>query len=174
MRQFGALIVLLWAMTLCSSGCVTEPGLDREKFAELNGAAQELKAAIRSGRPCDVPDILLQRLSSGTTALAGKTSSKKERDLLSAFVHLSSVCKDGLLLCRSRAHLSDFRFVPRGRVYVTQELDPIVEKYDLPTENHLYRPTGKYWKSISGDSITVIWESAEAEIKNIENMVKYN
>ncbi len=159
---------------LFASGCASEPGLDKGKFAELNRAAQDLKTAIRSGKGCEVPDTLLQRLASGTEALKDKTASKAERDLLSAYSHLSAVCKDGLLLCGSRTHLSGFPFVPKGRIYVTQELDPLVEKYDLPTERHLYKPTGKYWKSVSGDSITAIWESAEAEIKNIENMVNYN
>jgi len=81
---------------------------------------------------------------------------------------------DGLLLCKYRTHLSQFPFVPRGRIYVFQELDPLVLKYDLPTESHVYRPTGLHWRSIAGDSIKVIWERAESQIKNIEVMVKYN
>ncbi len=174
MRQSGIVIALLSAIMLSASGCVSEPGLDKGKFAELNRAAQDLKTEIRSGKRCEFPDTLLQRLASGTAALRGKTASKTERDLLSAYAHLLVIYKDGLLLCQSRTHLSDFEFVPKGRIYVTQELDPLVEKYDLPTERHLYSPTGKYWRSISGDSITVIWENAEAEIKNIENMMNYN
>ncbi len=157
-----------------AAGCISEPGLDKGKFAELNRAAQDLKTAIRSGKRCEFPDTLQQRLSSGIEALKGKTASKTEFDLLSAYSHLLTTYKDGLLLCQSRTHLTEFEFVPKGRIYVTQQLDPLVEKYDLPTERHLYSPTGKYWRSISGDSITVIWESAEAEIKNIENMVNYN
>jgi hypothetical protein len=174
MRQNGIAIILLSAIMLFASGCVAEPGLDKKKFAELNRAAQDLKAAIRAGMRCEFPDMVLQRLASGTTALKDKTTSKTEHDLLSAYSHLLTICKDGLLLCQSRTHLSNFQFVPKGRIYVTQELDPLIEKYDLPTEKHLYKPTGKYWRSISEDSITVIWESAEDEIKIIENMVNYN
>ncbi len=159
---------------LFAFGCVAEPGLDKGKFSELNRAAQDLKTAIRSGRGCEVPDTVLQRIASGTAALTDRTASKTERDLLSAYSHLLAISKDGLLLCQSRTHLTNFEFVPKGRIYVTQELDPIVEKYDLPTERHLYRPTGTYWRSISVDAIAVIWESAEDEIQNIENMVKYN
>ncbi len=168
------IITFLSALLLFASSCVTEPGLDKAKFAELSRAAQDLKAAIRSGRRCEFPDTLLERLASGRAALKDKTASKAERDLLTAYSDLLAIYKDGLLVCRSRTHLTDFQFVPKGRIYVTQDLDPIVEKYDLPTERHQYAPTGKYWKSISGDSIAVIWESAEAEIKNIENMENYN
>ncbi|HSQ77763.1 MAG TPA: hypothetical protein VLN91_02625, partial [Nitrospirota bacterium] len=117
---------------------------------------------------------ILQRLVSGIAALKNKTASKEENDLIEAYSRLLSTYKDGLLLCRYRTHLSQFQFVPKGRIYVVQELDPLVEKYGLPTESHLYGPTGVHWRSIAGDSINVIWESAEFQIKNIENMVKYN
>ena len=159
---------------LFTAGCIAEPGLDKGKFAELNRAAQDLKAVIKSGKRCEFPDTVLQRLASGTASLKDKTSSKAERDLLLAYSHLLTTYKDGLLLCQSRTLLTDFQFVPKGRIYLTQELDPLVEKYDLPVERHVYKPTGKYWKSIPGDSITVVWERAEVEIKNIENMVNYN
>jgi hypothetical protein len=167
-------MIVLSGMMLFASGCASEPGLDKGKFAELNRTAQDLKAALRSGKPCDMPDTLLQRLSSGTAALQDKTASKEERDLLSAYSGLLTIYKDGLLLCQSRTHLSGFQFVPKGRIYVTQELDPLVEKYGLSTERHIYTPTGQPWRSIAGDSMNVIWESAEARIKNIENMVNYN
>ncbi len=173
MRRSGTVIILLSARLLLAAGCIEEPGLSKGKFAELSQAAQDLKAAISSGRRCGVSDALAQRLASGTAALQGMAASKPERDLLAAYTALLATCRDGLLLCQSQTHLADFPFVPKGRIYVTQELDPLVEKYDLPTERHLYGPTGKYWRSISADSITVVWESAQARIQNIENMVKY-
>ena len=159
---------------LFGPGCMSEPGMDKGKFSELNRTAQDLKSSLTSGKPCDAPDTLLQRLFSGIAALKNKTVSKEENDLLDAYSRLLTTYKDGLLLCRYRTHLSQFQFVPKGRIYVVQELDPLVEKYGLPTESHLYRPTGVYWRSIAGDSINVIWESAELQLKNIENMVKYN
>jgi hypothetical protein len=174
MRQGGRVLTVVSTLLLFAAGCMTEPGLDKGKFAELNRAAQDLKTAIKAGGRCGFPDTLLQQLTSGTAALQDKTASKEERDLLAAYVHLLAVYQDGLFLCKSRPHLAGFPFVPKGSIYVTQELDPLVEKYDLDTEQHQYGPTGKYWRSISEDSITVIWESAEAVIQNIENMTKYN
>jgi hypothetical protein len=174
MRPGNIVMTVVSTVMLFAAGCVAEPGLDKGKFAELGRAAQDLKTAIRSGKSCEVPDSVLERLASGTAALEGKTASTTERDLLAAYAHLLTTTRDGLLLCRSRTHLTGFQFVPKGRIYVFQELDPLVEKYDLPTERHLYGPTGKYWKSISADSIAVIWEHAGFEIKNIENMVNYN
>jgi hypothetical protein len=169
-----SVIILVSALLLFALGCAAEPGLDKAKFAELDRASQDLKAVLGSGNPCDIPDTVLQRLASGTTALKNKTASKAERDLVSAYENLVTISQDGLLLCRSRSHLSGFEFFPKGRIYVTQELDPLVEKYNLPTESNVYKPTGAHWKSISGDSIKVIWERAEGQIKNIEVMLKYS
>jgi hypothetical protein len=165
---------LLSAIMLFGPGCVSEPGIDKGKFSELNRIAHDLKTAIKSGKPCDVPDTLLQRLASGTAALKDKTASKGERDLIEAYSRLLTTYNDGLLLCQYQTPSSQFQFVPKGRIYVFQELDPLVQKYGLSTESHLYSPTGVHWRSISGDSIKVIWESAEFQMKNIENMLNYN
>ncbi len=169
-----SIITLISAILLFVTGCVSEPGLDKGKFAELDRASQDLKAAISSGKACEVPDAVLQRLAEGTAALKNKTASKAEADLLSAYSNLLATSRDGLHICRSRTHLSGFEFIPKGRIYVTQELDPRVEKYGLETERHVYKPTGAYWKSISLDSVRVIWERAEGQIKNIEVILKYS
>jgi hypothetical protein len=176
MRQAGivTILILLSTITLFCSGCVSEPRMDKRKFSELNRTAQDLKASLASGNPCDAPDTLRQRLVSGIEALKNKTASQEERAIIEAYSRLLTTYQDGLLLCRYRTHLSQFQFVPKGRIYVVQELDPLVEKYGLPTESHLYRPTGARWRSIDADSIKVIWESAEFQIKNIKNMVNYN
>jgi hypothetical protein len=172
MKQSGMAVIMLLSAILFCSGCVSEPGVDKAKFSELDRIARDLQTAATSSRPCDLPDTLLQRLASETTAV--KTSSEDETTLVMAFSNLLATYNDGLLICKHRTHLSQFQFVPKGRIYVFQELDPIVLKYDLPTEKHLYRPTGIYWRSIPDDSITTVWESAAFQLKNIENMMNYN
>ena len=169
-RSFIAVVSMLVVLL---AGCVSEPGLDKGKFADLDRAARELMAALGSGDPCAVPDGVLQKLDAGTAALQGKTASKAEADLLAAYANLLAISRDGQALCRSRTHLTRFTFVPKGLIYVTQDLDPIVERYGLLTEKHVYPPTGAHWKSISADSIQVIWEKAAAKIRNIEVMLKY-
>ncbi|HEX9020353.1 MAG TPA: hypothetical protein VF903_03735 [Nitrospirota bacterium] len=175
MKRFEILtIVFVFSAMLFTPGCKWEPGIDKGKFLELNRTVQDLKTAITAGEPCDEQASLQQRLASGIVAVKDKAASKAERDLISACSRLLTIYQDGLLLCRSRTHLTSFQFVPKGRIYVTQELDPLVEKYDLPTERHVYGPTGQRWRSISVDSLKVIWESALVQIKNIENMVNYS
>ncbi len=174
MRRNHIVIIFLSAILPLSLGCVLEQGIDKGKFSELNRIARELQASLSSDKPCDVPGSLLQRLDTGITVLKDKTVSKGERDVIAAYSRLLTTYKDGLLLCQYRTQMNQFEFVPRGRIYVFQELDPLVDKYGLSTERHLYAPTGVHWKSIAGDSIKVIWESAEIQLKNIENMVNYN
>ena len=174
MRQEGMVIILLSAIVFSGLGCVSEPGIDKGKFSELNRIARDLATSLAPDKPCDVPEILLQRLSSGTAALKNKSASKGESDLIKAYSNLLTTYQDGLLLCNYRNHFSQFEFVPKGRIYVSQELDPLVLKYDLSTESHLYGPTGLYWRSIAGDSMKVIWKRAELQTKNIETMVNYN
>jgi len=174
MRQNGIVILLFSAIILIGSGCVPESGIDKKKFSELDRTARDLRTSITSDKPCEVPDTLLQRLASGTAALKGKAASKAETDVIEAYSRLLTTYKDGLLLCKYRNQLYQLQFVPRGRIYVFQELDPLVDKYDLPTEGHVYKPTGVHWRSIAWDSINVIWESAAIQTMNIENMVNYN
>jgi len=174
MKPNVIVIPLLSAILIFVSGCQPEPGIDKGKFSELNRALADLKSSIAAGKPCDGSDALLKRLASGTEALKDKTTSKAESDLIKAYAHLLTTYDDGLLFCQFLTRVPQYQFVPKGRIYVFQELDPLVQKYGLSTENHLYKPTGVSWRSIDRDSIKVIWESAESQIKNIENMVNYN
>src|SRR5512143_4013679 len=109
MRQDGIVIILLSAIILFGPGCVPEPGIDKGKFSELNRIAQDLKTAIKSGKPCDVPDTLLHRLASGMAAVEYKSASKGERDLIEAYSHLLTTYYDGLLLCKYQNPLSQFQ-----------------------------------------------------------------
>ncbi len=175
MRRNKVVLILLLATMLLGSGCVSEPGgIDKEKFSDLNRTARALKNAITPDRPCEVPESLLQKLASGTAALKDKAASKAESAVFDAYSRLLATYKDGQLFCQYQTQVNQLPFVPKGRIYVFQELDPLVEKYSLSTEGHLYKPTGARWRSISADAINVIWESAERQTKNIENMVNYN
>ena len=174
MKQDTTVVIVLSAMILFVSGCVSGPGIDKEKFSELNRTARELKTSLQKNKPCDVPNALIQRLAAGTAALQDRTASKAERDLLAAYSNLLTTYQDGLLLCQYQAQMNKYPFVPAGRIYVFQELDPVVDKYGFSTESHLYPPTGVLFRSIAGNSITVIWENAVIQTRVIDNMTNYN
>jgi hypothetical protein len=172
MKTNSIFLLLLMLLFVCQ-GCVSKPGIEKSKLSELNQAVKDLKTFITSGKPCDAPETVLQKLASGATAIKDKATSQDERDLVAGYVRLLTTYKDGLLLCRRQTQSAQLPIVPQGSIYVFQDVDPLVEKYGFSTESHLYKPTGVYWKSISGDSINVIWKNVEFQIKYIENIVNY-
>lgn len=174
MNRTSAVSALLSTLILLGFGCVSESRIDKEKFSESLRIARDLHTSLTRGNPCDVPEAMLQKLAAETEALKNKSASPAEKNIIKALSGLVSAYNDGVLLCKSSARLSQFPFVPKGRIYVFQELDPLVQKYNLPTESHVYEPTGVSWRSISGDSIKVIWESAGAQLRDIENAVRYS
>lgn len=174
MKQRRTVVAFLMVMMAVGFGCVSEPGIDKGKFSESLRIARNLQTSLTRGDHCDVPAELLQKLASETEALKDKTASPAEKKVVKAISGLVSTYNDGVLLCKSRTRLTHFPFVPKGRIYVFQELDPLVQKYDLSTESHVYGPTGASWRSISWDSIEVIWESAGSRLKDIENAVNYS
>jgi len=168
------IIALLTVMMLSGFGCLSEPAIDKGKFSESLRIARSLQTSLTSGDPCEVPAELLQKLASETEALKEKPATSSEKNVIRALSGLVGTYDDGVLLCKTRTRFSHFPFVPKGRIYVFQELDPLVQKYDLSTESHVYGPTGASWRSIPWDSIKVIWKTAGEQLKNIENTVKYS
>ena len=166
--------ILIFALFLALfSGCISDPGFDKTKFEDLGRTAQALRTAITSSSPCNVPQDLEQQLASDIAAAGEKAASKPEQNVVAAYSRLLSAYRDGLLLCRSRGHLANFGFLPKGRIVVSQDVDPLVRKYGLPTDKHRFKDTDAYIYSIDAHAIDVVWEAALAQIKSIEAEVKY-
>ncbi len=174
MNSLLKLLLFFSVFALLAVACLPENRVDKAKFDELGRTMQALRSAISSSAPCGVPESLVQQLAAGIATAKDKASSQAEKNVVTAYSNLLTTYQDGLLVCWSRTHLTKFTFVPKGRIYVTQELDPIVERYDLSTQKHVYKPTGQVWKSIDGNSVAVIWQSARAQTQNIEFMVDHN
>ncbi|MDA8101199.1 MAG: hypothetical protein M0042_16390 [Nitrospiraceae bacterium] len=173
MRYLHSYTLLFSALLLLLPGCESMPGIEKSSLVELNRTARELQTAATSADPCEVPDALLGKLISGIDAIRNKAVSQEEKNLVKAYANLLATYHDGIVVCTASRKLAQ-PFLPKGRIYVFQELDPIVLKYGLSTDSHVYEPTGVKWRSIPADSIKVIWERAENQLKNIENMVKYS
>ena len=174
MKRAFFFLFLCAAPLLATSGCISEQGIDKDKFSDLDRTARDLRTAITASDPCSVPEELQQRLAAEIAAVKDRTDSKGERDLTAAYARVLATYQDGLLLCRSRGHLSDLKLIPGGRIVLTQELDPLVDRYKLPTEEHVYKPTGQHIRSIDRRSIEVIWDRMGAQIKNAENILFYH
>lgn len=169
------LIILACSAAACIHyGCIAEQGIDKSTFASLDRTSQALRSALTTSRPCDVPRALQDELANGIVAVGDRAKTKAERDLMAAYAQVLATYRDGLLLCGSRGHLAQMRLIPKGRIFVTQELDPIIRKYGLPSEKHVYKPTGQHMESLDGNAIEVIWDRARAQIKIAENILHYH
>ncbi len=173
MKRQSGILILLVMVALFSAACSEAPGIHKEKFAKLAQAAHEVKASLAAGASCRQVDESLQRLSSEIGAVKNTLTSEREKNLLAAYSDLSTIYQDGLLLWKYKIRFARFAFVPKGRIYVGQDVEPIVMKYHFTTESHLYHSTQQYWKSIAEDSIRIIWDNADSQFKVIENITNY-
>lgn len=167
LRRF--LIAAAILVTLAAA-CSSEPGIDKAKFAGVHSASEAMKTSLSAGRSYQRLTGLAEQLSREIAGVRGRANTKEERELLKAYSDLLTMYRDGLLLWKYRLEFSAFDFVPKGRIYVGQDVEPIVFKYRFSTENHLYEPTGQYWKSISEDSLRIVWNNADSQLRLIKNM----
>lgn len=163
------LAVIIVLAAACSSG----PGINKSKFEKSYVAAEEVKNSLATGASYKQVADRVKRLSIEITALKDKATTEEEKELLDAYSDLLATYKDGLVLWKYKLDFAFFDSVLKGRIYVGQDVEPIVLKYRFSTESHLYRPTGQYWKSILGDSIRIIWSNADSQLKVIEGMTNY-
>ncbi len=173
MMKHNVNLALLTILFLLTASCSLEPGIERSKFQKLSVSAHAVKAALSGGAPYPRLMELEQNLSAAIAESKNKVATKNEKELLDAYSDLLGMYKDGLLLWKYKLEFAPFDFVPRGRIYVGQDVEPIVFKYHFATESHLYQPTGQHWKSLSEDSIRIVWSNADSQLKIIENMTNY-
>ncbi len=155
------------------AACSSQPAINKNKFVKVKSAAQAVKAAIASGASYKETADLVEHFSAEITTLKDSVTTNQEKELLDAYADLLGFYRDGLLLWKYKLEFAFFDFVLKGRIYVAQDIEPIVKKYRLSTETHLYAPTRQYWKSIDGDSIRIIWSNVDSQMKIIENIANY-
>ena len=168
MKNKENIFALLLMLAVFSFACSSEQEINRTKFKKLDQAAQEIKTSLNEKTSFQHFGELLQNLTMEIAAVKNKSLSKKEMELLQAYSVLLGVYQDGYVLWKYKIEFAPFGIVPEGRIYVSQDVDPIAFKYNLPTESHLYKPTQQYWKSISEDSIQIIWNNADLQYKIIK------
>ncbi len=169
MKGEGIILAGLCAVLLCAS---CSPKIDKNKFQGANRAASILQKSIANGVTYQEYGELMQRLSDEVTVLEDTVKSTREKELAGEYFTLLKIYGDAFLLWRYQREFSGHSFVPEGRIYVGQDVEPIVTKYRLDTESHLFGPTRQSWKSISADSIKVVWHNADQQIKRINTLLK--
>lgn len=165
-RRFLSMCFII--LLLLSAACTDH--FDRDKFSRVDAAARAVKDSVASG-DYRVFSARVQAFSGEIAALKNKTSTKRENELLDAYGFLHSIYNDGDLLLRYRTEFAQYSFVPPGLIYVGQDIDPIVERYRLKTEAHVYAPTHQKWNSIPEDSVRFVWASADSQLQKIDYLL---
>src|SRR5271157_671636 len=126
---------------ICAGCSSSSPALDKEKFNGVTGAAQKVKGTLASGAGYQAFGEALQKLSAEITALNDKARTDREKDLLKDYSDLYSIYHDGYILWKYKLEFTRYGFVPGNLIYVGQDIDPIIVKYRIPVESHVYEPT---------------------------------
>jgi len=171
---FAASVLALLSM-LCAACSFEqfEPSVNRHKFARLNTAAEAVKTDIDGGASLQQVSEKAVLMSDEIAAVKDKVSTKREGRLLKAYVDLLDIYRDGLLLWKYKDNFPHLASELKGRIYVAQDVEPIVAKYGFAMESHIYKPTGQIWRSISADSIRIIWKNAGDQLNIIRNITNY-
>lgn len=169
MRQKTLVITAVCIVLLCTA-CSSE--IDREKFAKVKNSAQAVEISIAAGVSYQTFGELLQKLSAEIANLKETVKSEEEKELLRDCSDLLTMYLDGFLLWKYKIEFASYRFVPKKRIYVGQDVEPIVVKYRFSTESHIFGPTQQIWRSISEDSIQIIWSNAHSQLEKINTLLK--
>jgi hypothetical protein len=163
--------LILSFLVILSAACSAE--FDKSKFARAHQTAHAVKNTITAGAGYRQFSDALESYAAELAALKPKVKSKKEQELFKGYSELLDMYRDSRLLWKFRNEFTRYGFVPKGLIYVGQDIEPIAERYRIPTEEHIYKPTHKAWKSIPESSIRIVWMNADSQLKIIENILNY-
>lgn len=168
------MIALSLLIVFAFAGCslLDDPKIDAKKFKAVNAAALSVGDAVTSGVDYARFKGLVERLAGEISHVKASSGSDREKELLKDYENLLGIYRDGLVLWKYKLEAPRYGFMPRGRIWVAQDVEPIVEKYRFSTKTHVYEPTQKAWKSISEDSLGVIWMNARSQMAIINSITR--
>jgi len=166
------ILFVLLSLSIFCFACMSHD-FDKKRFENVNRAAHAVKDSVKAGADIQQFENLLQELSAEILALKDKVKSEKEKELLKDYSNLLAIYYDGFTLWKYKNEFTRYGFVPKGLIYVGQDVEPIVERYNLKTESHIFNSTKQLWKSIPESSIQIIWMNADSQMKIIDNILNY-
>jgi hypothetical protein len=166
--------IFFMALSIMFAACSSSsPELDKRKFNGVGRAAQTVRSVLGAGADYKAFGAALQKLSAEITALKGGALTDQEKELMKDYSDLYSIYQDGYVLWKYKIEFIRYGFVPKGLIYVGQDIEPIIVKYRIPAESHMYAPTQQSWKSIPEESIQMIWTNADSQMQIINNILSY-
>lgn len=173
MKIWKVFLISISIALILQYACSLGPQINKSKFTKLNVAALAVRKSVAEGAPYWQVVERVQHLSDEMTSAKDSVSTEEEKHLLKAYSDLIEIYHDGLLLWRYQMEFPFLFPELKGRIYVGQDVEPIVNKYRLTTKTHVYKPTGQYWKSIDEDSIKIIWHNVDDQMEIIKNFTNH-
>ncbi len=173
MKRYAIGSFLLALSVMCAACSSSQPELDKRRFNGVISAAQAVRMTLVSGAGYPAFDTALQKLSAEITALKIRALTDQEKELMKAYSDLYSIYQDGHILWKYKIEFTRYGFVPKELIYVGQDIEPIIDKYRIPVESHVYAPTQQSWKSIPDASLQMIWTNADSQTQIINNILSY-
>ena len=147
MALCGAVLLLI----SCSSG------IDKAKFADLRKDADAIVKDLDQKADYLTYEEHILSLSSHLLTAEQMMSTPQEKSLAARYRAFLTVCQDALLFWNYRAESSLYPWVPKGRVYVGDDLKPVVLKYAIPMQQHYLQLTDRRWESAPAESLDLIF-----------------
>lgn len=145
------------------AGC--SPKIDQKKYENLYRAAKAIEGAIAVGITYPKFGELLQNLSTEISIANDKAKSDTEKELLKSYFEVLTTFQESSTVWKYKIEGSRYDWIPKGQIFVEDELRPIIEKYSFPMELHEIKITRNSFTTISENSIKIIWEKAHDQLE---------
>jgi hypothetical protein len=150
-------LTLIWGILACSSG------IEKKKFDGALKAAQAVQGSLDNLDDYETFTRVFDTFANEVIALRDKVSNEKEQRLFREYTDLLMTYQDGLQLWEYKVESAQYPWIPEGRIYLEPKIKPLALKYHLPVESHVVELTRHPWKSVTADSLQIIWERARLQ-----------
>jgi hypothetical protein len=150
-------VIALGALFSFLAGCYQS----QSKFENLYRATKAIKGAIAVGVSLNRLSELLQNASTEVLIAQDVAKSENERKLADAYRDTLLIYAESTTIWKKQIEDARYDWIPKGEVYVTSEVAPIVAKYALPTSSRKTPYVNREFQTIEGEkSLQALWIKA--------------
>jgi hypothetical protein len=143
---------------LLLSGCA--PRVDHADFEQLYRSGKAISSATEVGLNYSSFSDLVQKLASEVSIAKDSANNQPEKNMTDAYQEALTAYRDSLVVWKNEIDGAGYDWIPKGEIYVEDELRPIIAKYALATQERSIEITGHRFETIPEASIQVIWARA--------------
>jgi hypothetical protein len=143
---------------LLLSGCA--PRVDHADFEQLYRSGKAISSATEVGINYSSFSDLVQKFASEVSIAKDSANNQPEKNMTDAYQEALTAYRDSLVVWKNEIDGAGYDWIPKGEIYVEDELRPIIAKYALTTQVRSIEITGHRFETIPEASIQIIWARA--------------